>query len=70
MERRRRQARLELLAGIAALLGGLPDVFDAADMRLVFGWLTSFVCNPWSATDTNAAWGGATPLSCAAPTAH
>lgn len=53
------QARLELLAGIATLVGGLPEVFDAADMRVVFGWLTSFVCNPWSAADTSAVWGGA-----------
>lgn len=53
------QARLELLAGITTLLNSLPEVFDEDDMRLVFGWLTSFVCNPWSRADTNSAWGGA-----------
>ena len=55
------QARLELLAGMAALLAALPGVFDTDDMRTVFAWLERFVKNPWSHADTHAVYGGRHP---------
>jgi hypothetical protein len=47
------KARLEMVSGIATLLGALPGVFDTEDMRTTFVWLEKFVRNPWSHDDAN-----------------
>jgi hypothetical protein len=47
------KARLEMVSGIATLLGALPGVFDTDDMRTAFLWLEKFVRNPWSPDDAN-----------------